>query len=517
MSSTQHRPKILFSVYAPRLAGYPKIHKTDVPLRGVVSFIRSPYENIARSLVPILKSLQGRSGNYIKNGRELKETIKSWKIRGDEILVSYDVEKLYPSIPIKRALELIECLLKCKSNLLEVTTFSIRNIMRLLKWIFNLTYCEYGGLHYVLDCGPIGLSVVGEVAIIYMEDFQIRARSAEFPELNAWPWYVDDSVLKCKKDKATKILDHINGIEPDCIKFTKEEEENDKLSVLDLELNVNREKEKVEFNVHYKKTNTNIMIKKKSNHTEQVKQGVIKGFTDRARAYCDPKYLSTEMENIIDVFVDNGYSKEEVKKIISKDAKNEMKDKELEHSRGIVTMPNIPNLTPKFNRIAKKHKFIVVNGTSHKVKDIKNKAKTPLGQKNTNIVYSIPCGCKKYEYIGETDRKWETRKKEHQDKIRLMERDLRMGNKERAEKRMNDGDGGLAKHSSICSSNVDWDNSKIIGKEQKWTQRKYLEGIESLRQKNRGITPLNNYNKMEQWKPILYSFFNDECHEVNVT
>ena len=151
------------------------------------------------------------------------------------------------------------------------------------------------------------------------------------------------------------------------------------------------------------------------------------------------------------------------------------------------------------------------------MKDIKNKAKTPLGQKNTNIVYSIPCGCKKYEYIGETDRKWETRKKEHQDKIRLMERDLRMGNKERAEKRMNDGDGGLAKHSSICSSNVDWDNSKIIGKEQKWTQRKYLEGIESLRQKNRGITPLNNYNKMEQWKPILYSFFNDECHEVNVT
>ena len=53
------------------------------------------------------------------------------------------------------------------------------------------------------------------------------------------------SVLKCKKDKATKILDHINGIEPDWIKFTKEEEENDKLSVLDLELNVNREKERV--------------------------------------------------------------------------------------------------------------------------------------------------------------------------------------------------------------------------------------------------------------------------------
>ena len=61
---------------APRLTGYPKIHKSEVPLRGVVSFIKSPYENVAKALVPILRSLQGRSGHYIKNGRELKEIIK---------------------------------------------------------------------------------------------------------------------------------------------------------------------------------------------------------------------------------------------------------------------------------------------------------------------------------------------------------------------------------------------------------------------------------------------------------
>ena len=101
--------------------------------------------------------------------------------------------------------------------------------MKLLRWIFALTYCEYGGTHYVLDCGPIGLSVVGEVAIIYMEDFQMRAKTEEHPELNTWPWYVDDSVLKCKRNKAQVILDHLNSIEPDNIKFTMEEEENNKL------------------------------------------------------------------------------------------------------------------------------------------------------------------------------------------------------------------------------------------------------------------------------------------------
>lgn len=102
---------------APRITGYPKIHKEDVPLRGVVSFIGSPYHNVAETLVPILRSLQGRSGHYIKNSRELREKVKDWSIKRDEILVSYDVEKLYPSIPISKALELIECLLKSKTNL----------------------------------------------------------------------------------------------------------------------------------------------------------------------------------------------------------------------------------------------------------------------------------------------------------------------------------------------------------------------------------------------------------------
>ena len=178
-----------------------EIHKEDVPLRGVVSFIRSPYENVAKALVPILRSLQGRSGHYIKNGHQLKDIVRNWTVQRDEILVSYDVEKLYPSIPIPEALELIECLLKCKANLKEVTSFSIHSIMKLLRWIFSLTYCEYNGNHYVLDCGPIGLSVVGEVAIIYMEDFQMKAKSERYPELNNWPWYVDDSVLKSNKEK----------------------------------------------------------------------------------------------------------------------------------------------------------------------------------------------------------------------------------------------------------------------------------------------------------------------------
>ena len=498
---------------APRITGYPKVHKNEVPLRGVVSFIRSPYENIAKALVPILRTLQGKSGHYIKNSRELKEIVKGWSIQRDEILVSYDVEKLYPSIPISKALELIECLLKCKGNLKEVTSFSVRSIMKLLRWIFSLTYCEYNGQHYVLDCGPIGLSVVGEVAIIYMEDFQMKSKSPEFPELNSWPWYVDDSVLKCKREKGEQILNHLNSIEPGIIRFTKEEEVDNKLAALDLEMNVNRKKKRVEFNVHYKKTNTNITIKKQSNHKESIKKGVIKGYADRARALCDPEYLQDELKNIVNVFEDNGYSKKEIQEAMKEKTSTTReadREKEEEAKRGIVTMPNIPNFSTQFNKIARQHGFRVANKTENRVRDLISNAKTSLGKKNTNVVYDIPCKCQKFGYTGETDRKWESREKEHQDKIRLTKQDIEAGNVERATRRMNDGDGGLAKHSSTCPYGIDWEGTRIVGREARWTQRKYLEGIETLRKKNEGRTPLNSYNKLEQWQPVLYPFFNDE-------
>ena len=67
-------------------------------------------------------------------------------------------------------------------------------------------------------------------------------------------------------------------------------------------------------------------------------------------------------------------------------------------------MESIPGFTPQFNKIARKHGFRVVNKTENMVKDLMSNAKTPLRDKNMNVVYNIPCNCNKYGYTGETDR-----------------------------------------------------------------------------------------------------------------
>ena len=93
---------------------------------------------------PIWKNFEGTYTNFEGNTRQKwplykdwerakEKNQKNWVIERNEILVSYDVEKLYPSIPIREALDLVECLLKSKPDLRGKTSYSVNSIMSLLR------------------------------------------------------------------------------------------------------------------------------------------------------------------------------------------------------------------------------------------------------------------------------------------------------------------------------------------------------------------------------------------------
>ena len=112
--------------------------------------------------------------------------------------------------------------------------------------------------------------------------------------------------------------------------------------------------------------------------------------------------------------------------------------------------------------------------------------------------------------MGETWPLLQTRKKEHMDKVRLTNEDPRKGNTLSAEKRVAKEDGGLARHTMECQSGVDWENAEIIARERGLTQRKILEGIDSLRRRHYGMKVLNNFDHVDTWRPVLNSFFDSE-------
>ena len=75
-------------------------------------------------------------------------------------------------------------------------------------------------------------------------------------------------------------------------------------------------------------------------------------------------------------------------------------------------------------------------------------------QRGQNCQNKIPCACQNTVYVGETWRLFQTRKKEHMDKVRLTIEDLHKGNTISAKKRMGKEDGGLARHTTECQSDV---------------------------------------------------------------
>ena len=81
--------------------------------------------------------------------------------------------------------------------------------------------------------------------------------------------------------------------------------------------------------------------------------------------------------------------------------------------------------------------------------------------------------------MGETYRMFETRKKEHEAKVCLTKKDIEHGNIESAETRMGKEDGGIARHSTQCSKDIDWKNLKL------YVQRRDLNNGKLGKESNR--------------------------------
>ena len=152
----------------PRMYGMLKAHKPQkhYPMRLVVSTIGSPMHGVSKHLVKLIQPVLNKNESRLKNSSTFVEKAKNWSIAENEIQVSYEVVALYPSVPIKKAIDVIMQLLQEDwEDVSTSTKLTIEDIRKLLDLCLSTCYFFLENDFYTVeDAGPIGLSLMVVIA-----------------------------------------------------------------------------------------------------------------------------------------------------------------------------------------------------------------------------------------------------------------------------------------------------------------------------------------------------------------
>ena len=153
----------------PKLYGLPKIHKSDVPLRPIVSFIGAPTYCLAKSLVGILSPLLSLEYT-VQNCSQFVRLINNFQCLSDKCLVSFDVVSLFTSISVLETLSIISNLLMSDNSLHERTNLTASDVIKCVKLcLYSTVFSFNDSLYQQIFGARMGSCISPVVANIFME------------------------------------------------------------------------------------------------------------------------------------------------------------------------------------------------------------------------------------------------------------------------------------------------------------------------------------------------------------
>lgn len=398
----------------PRLYALPKIHKEGNKMRPIVSNINSPLENISKWLVDEFNKIPRLHSFEIKNSFELVRKLENVELQDNEILVSFDVAALFPSVPIEKTLEIVEnWLLKNKISAEKISLYL--NATRLC---MKESFFQFNDKFYKQTNGTsMGNSLSPFIANIFMAHFETSlSENAIFPRV--WIRYVDDVCAIIKKQQLRSINKLLNS-QYDTIKFTHEEEVDGKLPFLDLEL-IRNDSNKIDFSIYRKSTTTDRFITSDSFHPKQHKIAAFHSMVHRMEniPLSKPNY-EKEKAKIIEIASVNGFDRKIIDKLI-KTAKRKKSRRDIttltpvsENNLKWFKISFHPGLSDKLANQFRKHNIKMVPSSNNKLSKFLTNIKDKIPPLAKSGVYEIKCNDCDKKYIGSSKRQIQTRFKEH--------------------------------------------------------------------------------------------------------
>ena len=396
----------------PMLYALPKTHKPGKKMRPIISSCNSPTSKLSKWIANELQKLDFKREFEVKNTEEVVNKLKNVKIEDDEILVSFDVESLFPSIPVEKALSSFKYHLERKI----ISKDSKQTLYKSTVMCLDQNIFQFRGKYYKQESGlAIGNALSPCMASFFMTHFENQIKNrCWFPRI--YIRYVDDIFAIVKKEKLESTLEKLNSLFP-TIKFTVEKEENGSIPFLDLL--ISRFEGGLKFSIYRKPTSNQQYIPSDSNHCRSHKFAAFNSMIHRLiKVPMDEEDYRNELNYITNTAQMNGYKKQEILNLLNKhERKEHLRDvttleNEKDEARRIC-VPYFPNITNRLQNEMKKIGFKLVYQNDRKLSDILGNMKDKRMDLEKSGIYSISCSNCDALYIGQTRRAIKTRYNEH--------------------------------------------------------------------------------------------------------
>lgn len=401
---------------APVLYGLPKIHKDNVPVRPVVSYIGCPAYELAKKLNDIIKEKSSFYPKYsIQNTADLIAKIRDVILPPNSIFLSLDVDSLFTNVPYQETLKIL-------SNILErrrIHPGEANEIVHLTNICMQQNYFKFNGGYYKQKEGlAMGSPLSPLMAEIFMDNFENRYFTGNNNILYYYR-YVDD-ILICwtgTRQELESFYSFVNNLHPK-IKFKLEVEVDNSINFLDL--TITREHCRHNFQIYRKPTHTDVVIPAASCHPWQHKLAAFHSYINRLLTVplSNESYMK-ELNTIYNIAVANGYDRRMIDKLVKTKINKQMakllyavpRERVVHTYRS--SMIYVGKISEKISKILRNNDVHVAFRTTNTVRRAicNGKEKTEVGRKSG--VYRLTCDECNSVYVGQTGRCFETRYKEH--------------------------------------------------------------------------------------------------------
>ena len=452
----------------------------------IINTQNSPIYKIAKKISKELRPLIRSGKSYIKDTEQFVDKIRNIKLEEDEIMISFDISDMYPSLPKQ---DVITEVVRRINDENFKPSMNKKALIELV--IISVEFISFScnGQHFDqkdgLFIGSPTSPAFTELYIQRVEEIHVY-RMIHTPRL--WLRKVDDTFVITKYDKR-ETLDELNKF--NCkVQFTYESTTNNTLPVLDCLIKRDNEG-RLQTKVYRKKTHTGQYLHYTSNQPEHVKIGTIKTLVRRAKIVCSTEEsLTDELDYIKKTMRLNGYPEKLITKTIKQTLSFNSRSKNNQNLEAPkLFIPYEKGISEQLKRVANKYGLEVIFRRSL---SLKSKLQTnPFKCHSTcGVVYKITCSCCK-TYVGETGRTIEERIKEHQADV---------NNKKSVEKIT-----GLSQHLRESRHTPNWKEIEILARENNIVKRKFKESVAISQEKKDNLLNKKEERKVisEIWSAII--------------